>query len=38
MEGALSLGGWTHHRVAPFGDDWIEQDWAPLVRRLLRES
>lgn len=35
MEGALSLGGWRYDRVAPFGDDWIEKEWAPLARRLL---
>ena len=35
MEGALALGGWRYARVAPIGDDWIEQAWAPLVRELL---
>jgi CheY-like chemotaxis protein len=36
MEGELDLAGWTHHRVAPLGDDWIEADWFAVVRRLLR--
>ena len=36
MEGALSLGGWRYERVAPFGDQWIENDWSPLARQLLR--
>jgi hypothetical protein len=35
MEGALSRAGWTHERVYPFGDDWIEKEWAPVLRRLL---
>ena len=35
MEGALSLSGWRYDLVAPFGDDWIEKEWAPLVKRLL---
>ncbi|AMV28631.1 hypothetical protein VT84_29775 [Gemmata sp. SH-PL17] len=36
MAGELELAGWEHHRVPPFGDDWIESDWFRLVRRLLR--
>jgi hypothetical protein len=36
MEGEFELGGWQHHRIAPLGDDWIEQDWRRLVRRLLK--
>ncbi len=35
MAGAFDLAGWRHHRVAPVGDDWIEQDWRRLVRRLM---
>src|SRR4051812_2495696 len=35
MEGALTRAGWTYERVYPFGDDWIEKDWGPTVRRLL---
>lgn len=37
MQGEFDLAGWTHHRVPPFGDDWIEADWFRIVRRLLRE-
>jgi hypothetical protein len=36
MEGEFDLGGWKYHRIAPLGDDWIEQDWRRLVRRLLK--
>jgi hypothetical protein len=36
MVGEFDLGGWKHHRIAPLGDDWIEQDWRRLVRRLLK--
>jgi hypothetical protein len=35
MEGALQRAGWHYDRVYPFGDDWIEKDWAPVVRRRL---
>ena len=35
MEGALTRAGWQYDRIYPFGDDWIEKDWAPVVRRLL---
>jgi hypothetical protein len=35
MEGELSIAGWQFDRVYPFGDDWIEKHWAPLVRRRL---
>ena len=38
MEGALTRAGWQYDRVYPFGDDWIEKDWGPLVQRLLRPS
>jgi hypothetical protein len=38
MCGELELGGWEHHRVAPIGDDWIEQDWRRTVRRLLKRK
>lgn len=37
MEGELDLAGWTYHRVAPLGDDWIEVDWFCLVERALRK-
>ena len=35
MEGALAQAGWRYDRVYPFGDDWIETQWAPVVRRRL---
>ena len=35
MEGALQHAGWQYERVYPFGDDWIANDWAPVVRRAL---
>jgi hypothetical protein len=36
MCGELELGGWKYYRVAPIGDDWIEQHWRPIARRLLK--
>jgi hypothetical protein len=36
MKGEFELGGWHYHCVAPLGDDWIEQHWRRLVKRLLR--
>lgn len=36
MEGELSRAGWKYARVHPFGDDWIENEWAALVQRFLR--
>jgi hypothetical protein len=36
MAGELDLAGWRHHRVAPLGDDWIEEHWIRVVGRLLR--
>jgi len=38
MEGEFDLGGWKFHRIAPLGDNWIEQDWGRLVRRLLKRA
>jgi hypothetical protein len=38
MMGEFELGGWRSCRVAPLGDDWIEQDWRVAVRRLLRKA
>jgi hypothetical protein len=38
MMGEFELAGWKHHRVAPLGDDWIEQDWSRLVRRILKRK
>jgi hypothetical protein len=35
MEGALAHAGWQYDRLYPFGDDWIEKDWAPVIRRRL---
>jgi hypothetical protein len=35
MEGALTHAGWQYDRVYPSEDDWIEKDWAAVVRRLL---
>lgn len=35
MEGALQRAGWRYDRVYPFGDDWIEKDWAAVVRSWL---
>ena len=35
MEGALQTSGWTYDRVYPFGDDWIFEQWAPVVRRRI---
>ena len=37
MCGDFELNGWDYHRLAPWGDDWIEHDWFCLVRRLLRQ-
>ncbi len=38
MMGEFELGRWQFHRVPPLGDDWIEQDWQRIVRRLLRRT
>jgi hypothetical protein len=35
MEGELSRAGWAYDRVYPYGDDWIEKQWAPVLRRRL---
>jgi hypothetical protein len=35
MVGTLQLEGWPCLRVLPFGNDWVEMDWLPLVQRLL---
>ena len=35
MEGEFELAGWTYHRVAPIGDDWIEVDWLRVAKRVL---
>jgi hypothetical protein len=36
MAGEFELAGWKYHRVAPLGDDWIEEHWMHVARRLLR--
>lgn len=38
MAGEFDLAGWRHWRVIPFGDDWIENDWRRVVRRLMRKA
>jgi hypothetical protein len=35
MMGELQYAGWVCERIAPFGDDWIEREWAGVVRRIL---
>jgi hypothetical protein len=35
MMGELELAGWRVQRVGPIGDDWIEIDWATLVKKLI---
>jgi hypothetical protein len=37
MTRELADGGWTTHRVAPYGmgEDWIDRLWLPKVRSLL---
>jgi hypothetical protein len=37
MEGALHSAGWRHERVYPTSDQWIDRQWKPLVRRLLKQ-
>jgi hypothetical protein len=36
MCGEFELGRWEYYRVAPLGDDWIEQHWRRTVQRLLK--
>ncbi|MBV9123648.1 MAG: hypothetical protein JO112_09845 [Planctomycetes bacterium] len=38
MAGEFELAGWKYHRVAPLGEDWIEEHWAPVARKLLQKS
>jgi hypothetical protein len=38
MAGEFDLAGWRHHRVAPLGDDWIEEHWIHVARKLLRQT
>jgi hypothetical protein len=35
MAGEFDLAGWSHWRVAPLGDDWIESDWRAVVEQIL---
>lgn len=35
MVGEFELAGWPFARVLPFGDRWIEEDWAAAARDLL---
>jgi len=36
MMGDLDLAGWIYYRVAPLGEDWIEQSWRRVLRRICR--
>lgn len=36
MTSLLRDAGWSVHRVAPIGDDWIEHDWRMEIKTLLR--
>ncbi|WP_315852424.1 cyclic-phosphate processing receiver domain-containing protein [Telmatocola sphagniphila] len=38
MMGEFELAGWKHYRVPAIGDDWIEQDWRRIVRRVLQKN
>ena len=35
MQGTLSRAGWLFDRVLPFGDDWIEIEWAQIAAKRL---
>jgi len=35
MAGEFDLAGWSHWRVPPLGDDWIESDWRSVVLKIL---
>lgn len=35
MAGELELAGWKYRRVAPIGEDWIEEYWIHIARKLL---
>jgi hypothetical protein len=37
MEGELSRAGWNYARIAPFGEQWIETDWAPVAQQFLKD-
>ena len=36
MIGDLDLGGWSYRRVAPIGENWIEEYWHAVVKDFLR--
>jgi hypothetical protein len=38
MAGEFDLAGWRYWRVIPYGEDWIENDWHRVVRRLIARS
>lgn len=39
MQFCLERAGWTVTRIYPFDDlEWVERDWLPEVRRLLRSE
>jgi hypothetical protein len=38
MAGELELAGWRYYRTAPIDENWIEQHWQRVVRRLLRKA
>ena len=35
MQGEFDLAGWPCQRILPFGDDWIESDWAHVAARMI---
>jgi len=35
MQGEFELGGWDCRIVGPYGDDWVERDWAMTVRECV---
>lgn len=35
MQGELDFAGWSCRRIAPIGHNWVEADWARVVRDLL---
>jgi hypothetical protein len=36
MAGEFELAGWRYKTVAPIGENWIEQYWSAVVRKLLK--
>jgi hypothetical protein len=35
MAGEFELAGWAYRRVAPIGENWIEEYWQSVVRELI---